>query len=112
MGVSLACAAQAAADADGWVVALADMPWIAPATIDAVAGALRDGAPLVAPTFRGIRGHPVGFAGAFGPQLRALTGDEGARVILSAHLPSLRLIEVADPGIVRDVDRPEDLRGA
>ena len=112
MGVSLACAAQAAADADGWVVALADMPWIAPATIDAVAGALRDGAPLVAPTFRGIRGHPVGFAGAFGPQLRALTGDEGARAILSAHLPSLRLIEVADPGIVRDVDRPQDLRGA
>lgn len=110
MGVSLAHAVAAVADADGWVVALADMPWLAPATIDAVAGALRDGAPLVAAAYRGERGHPVGFAAAFGPALRELTGDEGARSVVAAQRAQLRIVEVDDPGALRDVDRREDLR--
>ena len=38
MGASLACGVAAAGDADGWVIALADMPWIAPATIRAIGG--------------------------------------------------------------------------
>lgn len=110
MGVSLAHAVAEVGDADGWVVALADMPWIAPATIDLVAAALRDGASLAAPAYRGTRGHPVGFAGAFGPQLRELTGDEGARSIVAAWTSSLRIVAVDDPGVLRDVDRPGDLR--
>lgn len=109
MGVSLACAATATADADGWIVALADMPWIAPATISAVADALRGGAEIVAPAHRGERGHPVGFARAYGPLLTALTGDEGARSIVAARQWALRLVEVDDPGVMRDVDRPDDL---
>ena len=37
------------ASAQGWLVALADMPWIAPATIARVAAAIADGAPVAAP---------------------------------------------------------------
>lgn len=110
MGVSLAHAVAATADAEGWVVALADMPWISPASIDAVAAALRKGAPLAAAAWRGQRGHPVGFAAAFGPRLRELTGDEGARAVVSAHRSQLQLVAVDDPGVLRDVDRPDDLR--
>lgn len=110
MGVSLAHAVAATADADGWVVALADMPWLAPATIAAVADALRAGAPLVAAAYRGERGHPVGFAAAFGSRLRELTGDEGARAVIAASRSHLRIVEVDDPGSLRDVDRREDLR--
>jgi molybdenum cofactor cytidylyltransferase len=110
MGVSLAHAVGSASDADGWIVALADMPWIAPSTIDAVAGALRDGAELAAPLFRGERGHPVGFAKAYGPLLRELTGDEGARSLVAARKWALRLVDVDDAGVLRDVDHPQDLR--
>ncbi|MFO1398175.1 MAG: nucleotidyltransferase family protein [Burkholderiales bacterium] len=110
MGASLAHAIAATADADGWVVALADMPWLAPATIDAVAAALREGASLAAAAYRGERGHPVGFAAMFGPQLRGLTGDEGARAVVAAHRAHMRVVDVDDAGVLRDVDRPGDLR--
>ena len=40
MGASLACGVMASPDASGWIVALADMPWIRPATIQSVAAAL------------------------------------------------------------------------
>ncbi|MCC6198158.1 MAG: nucleotidyltransferase family protein [Burkholderiales bacterium] len=110
MGASLACAVGAATDADGWIVALGDMPWIAPPTIAAVADAIKGGAEIAAPAYRGQRGHPVGFARAYGRALCALTGDEGARTIVAARRWVLQTIEVDDPGCVRDVDLPADLR--
>ena len=111
MGTSLACAAASVADADGWIVALADMPWIAPASIAAVADALQGGAEIAAPSYRGQRGHPVGFAKAHYAALTRLTGDEGAKTILAAHRESVQLIEVTDGGVLRDVDAPGDLTG-
>ncbi|MEO8485436.1 MAG: nucleotidyltransferase family protein [Betaproteobacteria bacterium] len=109
MGASLACGVEASADARGWIVGLADMPWIAPASIRAVADAIAAGASLAAPTCRGVRGHPVGFAATHRDALRALGGDEGARALLADAGPALRLIAVDDPGVLRDVDRPADL---
>jgi molybdenum cofactor cytidylyltransferase len=110
MGASLACAVAVAADADGWLVALADMPWIAPVSIVAVADALRGGAELAAPEFRGERGHPVGFARKYGGLLSALTGDEGARSLVASRQWALQRVDVDDPGVVRDIDHPDDLR--
>jgi molybdenum cofactor cytidylyltransferase len=109
MGASLACGVAAAADADGWIVALADMPWIAPTSIVAVADALRDGAEIAAAHFEGKRGHPVGFAKKYGPLLASLTGDAGARSVIAARQWALQLVEVDDPGVLRDVDRRSDL---
>lgn len=109
MGASLACGIAAASDADGWIVALGDMPWIAPATIAAVAGALQEGARIVAPVLQGRRGHPVGFAGEFEHALTALRGDEGARAVLREHADAAQWIEVDDAGVLGDVDRKEDL---
>jgi molybdenum cofactor cytidylyltransferase len=112
MGVTLATGVAAAPDADGWVVALADMPWIAPATIAAVAARVRDGASIVAPVHRGQRGHPVGFARAHRDALGALSGDEGARTLVASHRAVLELLDVQDPGVLLDVDRGEDLLAA
>jgi len=109
MGASLACGVSESADADGWIVALADMPWIAPNSIVAVADALREGADIVATRFNGQRGHPVGFSKKYGPLLEALSGDEGARSIVAARQWAVRLVDVDDPGVLRDVDRPADL---
>jgi molybdenum cofactor cytidylyltransferase len=109
MGASLACGVVAAKDADAWVVALADMPWIAPATIGAVACQLNAGADIVAPTYRGVRGHPVGFARRHYAALAALTTDIGARSLIDCS-DRLTLIAVDDPGVTRDVDTPDDLQ--
>jgi molybdenum cofactor cytidylyltransferase len=112
MGASLACGVLATKEADGWVVALGDMPWIAPATIEAIAAALRAGAALAAPVYRGVRGHPVGFSRRYCADLAALTGDEGARGVLKRDANALTLVEVDDPGVLRDVDVPNALAGA
>ena len=105
MGTSLACGV-AAAEANGWLIALADMPAIQPDTVRRVVGALHAGAATVAPAFRGRRGHPVGFAAPMRSELRASAGDAGARHVLARHPP--QLIEVDDPGVLYDVDTLED----
>ncbi|MGH8704018.1 MAG: nucleotidyltransferase family protein, partial [Burkholderiales bacterium] len=109
MGASLACAVRAAGHADGYLVALADMPFVRPTSIAAVRDALVGGAPLAAPYFRARRGHPVGIAARFRAELEALTGDEGARMLLAAHEAELVKVPVGDPGVIRDIDRPSDL---
>jgi len=109
MGASLACAARAAGRADAYLVALADMPFVRPSSIAAVRDALEAGAPLAAPYFRARRGHPVGIAGAFFNELISLKGDEGAKQVLAAHAARMVKIPVGDPGVIRDIDTPEDL---
>lgn len=110
MGASLAHGIGQARGADGWLVALADMPRIAPATIAAIAGALRRGADIAAPAYRGERGHPVGFAARLRDELLALDGDEGARAVLARHRDALQLVECPDPNVLYDIDRKSDLR--
>ncbi|HEV2685357.1 MAG TPA: nucleotidyltransferase family protein [Actinomycetota bacterium] len=107
MGTSLAWGVRAAPVASGWLVALADMPWIRPASAARVVGALRSGAGIAAPSWRDSRGHPVGFASSFYPDLITLSGDEGAKTILARN--PITLVETDDDGVVRDVDRREDL---
>jgi len=109
MGASLACAARAAGAADGYLVALGDMPFVRPSTIAAVREALAAGALLAAPYWRARRGHPVGFAGSLRAELEALAGDEGAKRVLAAHEARLVKVPVGDPGAIRDIDRPADL---
>lgn len=109
MGASLACAARAAGPAEAYLVALADMPFIRGSSIEAVRDALAAGASLAAPYFHRRRGHPVGIAGRFLPELQACAGDAGARALLEAHAAQLVKIPVGDPGTVRDIDHPSDL---
>jgi molybdenum cofactor cytidylyltransferase len=110
MGASLACGVRATGHADGWVVALADMPWIRPETIARVAAAVANGATVAAPFHDGTRGHPVGFANSCRAELAALGTDEGARSVIVTHRDALLRIDVDDPGVLRDVDTAQDLR--
>ena len=112
MGLSLACGVRASADAHGWVIALADMPYILPATVIEVVRCLRRGAVLAAPEYRGQRGHPVGLARAFLEPLLALDGDAGARAVLEQHGAQLVTFPVDDPGVLIDIDTRSDLRHA
>ena len=109
MGESLACAVRASDNADAYLIALADMPFIRPTSIEAVREALLSGASLVAPYFHARRGHPVGISAKYRAELEALSGDEGAKKLLAAHAADLVKIPVGDPGVIRDIDKPSDL---
>jgi molybdenum cofactor cytidylyltransferase len=93
----------------GCIVALADMPYVGVPTIRSLVLALEGGASLVAPTYCGTRGHPVGFARLWFNTLKRLQGDRGARDLLAVYRDCLDLIPVADPGVLADVDRLDDL---
>lgn len=110
MGASLAAAARAVpTDLDGVFVFLGDMPLVGPDVAPALALALagRDG--IVAPIHGGKRGHPVLFGGDWIPALRALDGDTGAQGLIRQAGDRFITVPVDDPGVLFDVDRPEDL---
>jgi molybdenum cofactor cytidylyltransferase len=109
MGVSLAAGVRAAADADGWVIALADMPFVRPETIAKIVKAMEQGAQIAAPAIGGKRGHPVGFSRAFFEALSSLRDDAGAREVLKQYPDRIVLCEVDDPGVLQDIDQPSDL---
>jgi len=109
MGNSLACGVSACAEADGWIIGLADMPWIQPTTINKVMSALHIGHSLVAPRYQNLRGHPIGFGREYHETLLKLQGDVGARSVLKQHKAQLHYLDVNDPGILLDVDTPADL---
>ena len=106
MGMSLACGISSSLHAQGWVVALADMPFIQVETIRKVVDLLHQGIPMVAPQYQGKRGHPVGFLKQFGSELCQLAGDYGARELLQRY--HITLFSCEDPGILHDIDRKED----
>ncbi len=112
MGSSLACGVTACLDTDGWIIGLADMPWIPSDLIRQVAMALREGWPVVAPRYQQQRGHPVGFHQRYGAELVKLQGDEGARSLLQQYQSQIHFIDCHEPGILLDVDTPADLRHA
>jgi len=109
LGDSLACAVQQTPRAAGWLVALADMPFLDVRTLRSVLEALENGAEIAAPRYRGRRGHPVGFSRRWFAELAGLQGDRGARQFIEDLQPSIVLIEVDDAGVHRDVDTPGDL---
>jgi molybdenum cofactor cytidylyltransferase len=110
MGYSLATGVAHEAHAQGWVVALADMPRLRSETIRSVAAALTQNGGIVVPYFQSERGHPVGFSQQFKDELLALHGDSGARAILQAHPDAVHRLDLDDPGIVQDIDTPADLQ--
>jgi molybdenum cofactor cytidylyltransferase len=109
MGHTLAHAISTRRDATGWIVALADMPRLKPATIQSVAAAIAEGATIAAPFLKGERGHPVGFAARLRDELTQLTGDSGAKNVLQRHAQDIRRIETDDPGVLLDIDSRSDL---
>ena len=109
MGASLACGVRSTRQADAWLIALADMPYIRTATIVSVYEALREGVPLVAPVHEGKRGHPVGIGSMFRDHLLSLRDDFGARKLLNRYNKRLVQIQVDDPGVLEDIDIPADI---
>lgn len=108
---------------DGALVCLGDMPRLAPAHVEALLGTFdpdwppAEGAPpdhggrrpLCVPVFEGQRGNPVLFARRYFDELRALSGDVGAKALIERHDEAVRRVPVADDGVLLDIDTPETL---
>lgn len=109
MGASLAAGVAASGDARGWIIVLADMPAIQISTLQRVVQALDNGAVLAAPYHAGQRGHPVGFHSSVRDELLTLSGEAGAREILTRHAAAVVRLDVDDAGILLDIDTPADL---
>jgi molybdenum cofactor cytidylyltransferase len=107
MGASLVHALSHHRDAAGWVIALADMPYVQPGTVDALIDALEHGADIAVPASLGRRGNPVAFSRVHLNNLLRLGGDQGARSLLTAF-PVVQ-VKVDDAGIHRDIDTAADL---
>ena len=112
MAHSLACGVAASRASAGWMVALADMPFIAVSTLSALTHCWRHADRIVVPMCAGHAGHPVIFPARLGAQLLALHGDRGARPVIDAHGDEVFAFITGDTGVLRDIDTPEDLAAA
>jgi molybdenum cofactor cytidylyltransferase len=110
MGTSIGAGVEASLAADGWIIALGDMPYIESATIEKIKLSLEEGAAIAALSHQGKRGNPAGFARQYGAALCALNGDTGAKKIIDANIALARIIEVDDAGIFADIDVVGDLK--
>ena len=98
-------------------VALLDMPFIATTTLERLKEqAAKQTAPaIIRPRMQandsspGATGHPIGWHSSYYGELCSASGDVGAKPILLRHETDVVDIIVTDEGIVRDIDRPEDL---
>lgn len=112
MAHTLAAGVRATQDANGWTIALADMPAISPAVLRAVSDALtlagRQG--IAVPVWKGRRGHPVAFGSAWRDRLMALEGDAGARQILQAYPEAVIEVSCDEQAILFDIDTADDLQ--
>ncbi|MFT3802176.1 MAG: nucleotidyltransferase family protein [Burkholderiaceae bacterium] len=110
MGRSLAWGVEQAIarfDPDGVLIALADMPAVRPDTYRRLLEQRLSDESIIAPRYRGSRGHPVLFGRAHFEALRTLAGDQGAGRLLRQH--PVTLVDVDDAGILADVDTLADL---
>jgi molybdenum cofactor cytidylyltransferase len=65
---------------------------------------------LAIPRYQGRRGHPIYFNSALIPEFLALPPDSQAKAVVTRYADSIRFIDVADAGILDDVDDPAAYR--
>ncbi|MEP6995019.1 MAG: nucleotidyltransferase family protein [Acidobacteriota bacterium] len=95
------------AEADAVLIALGDQPGMTAERVRAVLEAFRPGVRLVVPVADAVPTHPVLFSRDLFAELRALTGDVGAREVVRRHEHEAVRI-AAEP--LADVDTEEDYR--
>ncbi|HDZ09981.1 nucleotidyltransferase family protein [Pseudohongiella sp.] len=109
MGHSLACGIRALpANWDACVICLADMPFIEPATLKQLLGKASHSR-ITVPEYKSQRGHPVCFGRDFFAELAQSQGDTGGREVIKHHPDKVDVMTLNDPGILQDIDTPQDL---
>lgn len=91
------------------VVMPVDIPQVRPESVAALLrGAAASGAPIARVAHAGRSGHPVLFRDAVFDELRTADPAVGAKAVVRARAGEVLAVDVDDPGVVRDVDAPDD----
>lgn len=107
----LAIAELAGSDAAYLAYLPIDHPRVSAATVAALLAAVRaHRPPLALPVHRGSRGHPALFARTLFAELSDPGLGGGARTVVHRHLEDALLVETEDPGVLLDVDTPDEYR--
>jgi len=100
-------------DAPAAMIHLTDHPTVRAETFAAVLDAYRQSRkPIAIARHEGRRGHPVLFDRALFAEVLDAPEDQGARVVVNADASRIVYADVDDPGILLDLDTPEDLARA
>ncbi|HEX3403440.1 MAG TPA: molybdopterin-binding/glycosyltransferase family 2 protein [Acetobacteraceae bacterium] len=93
------------------LVCLGDMPLVTGRMIDRLLSNYDpdEGRLIVLPTFRGKQGNPMLWDRRFFPEILEITGDSGARFLLTRHMEAVAEVEMADDAVLRDFDTTESL---
>lgn len=95
--------------ADAYVIVPADMPYVKPATVQALAEQYACSSGIVSPRYRGKRGHPVFVPRALRDEILREDPRSNLHEVLKRHQNERVDFDVEDAGVVRDVDTPADL---
>jgi molybdenum cofactor cytidylyltransferase len=91
---------------------LGDQPMVTTALIDLLLRRFAQSEKSICvPSHRGARGNPVLFASSHYPAILRLSGDTGARDLITAHPEQVLSVEIPDPLVFLDIDRREDAEG-
>jgi molybdenum cofactor cytidylyltransferase len=86
-----------------------DLPLVSGDTARALVEAFQSArAPLVLPFHNGVAGHPVLIARALFDDVLDPTLEEGVRSLIMKHSGAMHEVRVTDPGILIDIDTPDD----
>ena len=95
----------------GAVVLLGDMPRVTVNVVDALIERFHEkhDSVICQPNFGGRPGNPVLWPREFFPDILEISGDTGARHLLKRFADRVSGVEVAESGILLDIDTPGDL---
>ena len=99
----------AAASGDPILILPGDMPFVMPTTVTAVLSEARECRQIVSPSHFGQRGHPIALPERFREVILSARSDATLAELLEPEAANRRIVELNDPGILRDVDVPDDL---
>jgi molybdenum cofactor cytidylyltransferase len=101
-------------DADAYMIALSDMPFIKPEMYQLLAQRfenhwIANQKPLiVAPVLAGKRGNPMLFSKDFKSKLLAHDAPDGCKEVVRAHPKAILTVDLATNGVFQDIDYWED----
>src|SRR5579862_6319436 len=98
---------------DGVLLCLVDHPLITSALVnDLIQSFYNTGKLIVAPTFRGKRGHPVIFSSKLFAELLDAPEETGARSVVWKYASEVHEVPTPEEGIVLNLNDPETFRSA
>jgi molybdenum cofactor cytidylyltransferase len=96
-------------ETDALLVLPVDMPLVNPSTLVALVAAYEaEPAPLYLPFHNTVAGHPILLDRSLFQEVLATELEEGLRSLVMSHAREMREVAVDDPGILVDIDTPDD----